>query len=181
MVDAKGAGKYFTTFFTTAPLMPNNLQIAENQGAKFILECVKTILNNQNIKETDFKIDINSNIQEELAENFPKLAIGNTPPRILFHVDEHRLMCARTGEMNYPGANFSKGTLETLANIDGVTVVATYVDNPNLLPPDISGVCGYPINLTPIDITRVMKELKVKDEKGIYYYPFHLPFDKKTL
>ena len=77
----------------------------------------------------------------------------------------------------------SRGAMSTLAMVkiknsteknEPVTVVATYTDMPDL-PHKSTGVCRAPVGLPPLDIERVMKVTKLKDEKGNYYYPFHFP------
>ena len=65
----------------------------------------------------------------------------------------------------------------TLAGLPGVTVVATYVDKPNL-PYQVN---EYPMGIPPLDIECLMKEFKLKDDDGKYYSPFHFAFDKKNL
>lgn len=60
-----------------------------------------------------------------------------------------------------------------------MTVVATYTDKSDLPYLSTSGVCRAPLGLLPIDIDRIMKETKLKNQKGNYYYPFHFPIDKK--
>ena len=179
--------------------------IAYNQGATFIVNCLEKMLNDENpdnskanmINIPGFAIDINraaKKAEEYMEELIEKLSKGGKKPRILFHVDEHKKMCTRTGEKNDPGAFFSKGAMSTLAMAIGekstsssdnpkipVTVIATFTDKPDLPPFGSSGVCRAPAGLPPIDIERVMKVTKLKDEKGNYYYPFHFPFDKKNL
>ena len=62
-----------------------------------------------------------------------------------------------------------------------VTVVVTHLDKPDLPFNTSSEVCRSPVGLPPLDIERLMKETKLQDDEGKYYYPFHFPFDKKNL
>ena len=88
--------------------------------------------------------------------------------------------CVRTDTKNDPGAQFSKGAMETLAAHG--TVIATFIDAPDIKPIGSSSeVCRFPIGVPPIDIENVMKEYMLKDENENEYHPFHFPFDKKTL
>ena len=179
--------------FKASPFEPDrDLVVAFRQGAAFITKCLENILDDQEYGGSCLvditKEDTDGKALKCMEDLVSKLSKGGTKPRILIHVDEHRKMCARTNKENDPGAEFSKGAMATLVmatkkHIDEypVTVVATYTDAPDFPYNSTSGVCRAPVPLPPIDIERVMKETKVKDEKGNYYYPFHLPFDKKDL
>ena len=102
--------------------------IAYDQGA-FIAECLKTILNNQEPLQVDSYKE-NKWPQFELKEIFSKLSTTDMGAKLLIHIDEHGQMCNRKKDEHV--ANFSKGVMGTLAGLPGVTVVATYVDKPNL-------------------------------------------------
>ena len=176
------------SFVSDNDLYKNEL-LAEFQGAAFIVECVKNILADQEIKgkKSTIKIDMDEeslrkyDSQKEIDEILSKLSSGERQAKILFHVDEHRKMCTRTNDENDPGASFSKGAMETLAMAKNSFVVATYIDVPDSLPATSSQVCRYPVGLPPIDIENIMEEYTLKDENGNEYHPFHFPFDRKTL
>ena len=162
--------------------------MAKKQGGAFIVKCVEAILTNKKGGDFYINVDMDDKTLEEyspkkkLKELISKLSCGDRKAKVLFHVDEHRKMCPRTNEENDPGALFSKGAMETLA--DCGTVVATYIDKPDFLNPigtSPDPVCRYPIGLPPIDIENLMKEYKLKDDNENHYHPFQFPFDKKIL
>ena len=182
--------------FRATPFTPDNdKNVAYKQGAAFIINCLEKILHDQ--EPIDGEIDINEKDSggkaiKYMEELISKLSKGGKKTRILFHVDEHRDMCERTGKKRDTGADFSRGVMSTLVMADPekecdeslpipITVIATYTDIPDLPYKSTSGVCRSPLGLPPIDIERVMKVTKVKDKKGNYYYPFQFPFDKKDL
>ena len=168
---------------------------AYDHGAAFIFKCVQLLLENKppshvskegEVGKYQIKVDIDSPFMDaaitgvELRNFMSGLSSGDRKAKFLFHVDEHRDMCARIDSKNDLGAQFNKGAMETLAAHG--TVIATFIDAPDLKPIGSSAtVCRYPIGVPPIDIENVMKEYRLEDEKGNEYYPFHFPFDKKTL
>ena len=178
--------------FKASPFEPDrDLVVANRQGAAFITKCLENILNDQESGGSCLiditKEDIDNKALKYMGELVSKLSKGGKEPRILIHVDEHRKMCERTNKENDPGAEFSKGAMAALVmptkhiNEYPVTVVATCTDAPDFSYQLTSSVCRVPVPLPPFDIERVMKETKVEDEKGNYYFPFHFPFDKKDL
>ena len=94
---------------------------AYKQGAVFIINCLKYILNDKEPgkDKNGYLLSIKDRNTDKakmyMKELIVKLSKGGKKPRILFHVDEHRKMCERTGEKNDPGADFSRGAMSTLA------------------------------------------------------------------
>ena len=118
---------------------------------------------------------------DELKKIVSKLSRGNNKAKVLFHVDEHRKMCDRTSDIDISAASFCKGAMETLAEVPLARVVATCTEKPDLPQLEYSEVCRYPVGIPPFDIVRAMKETKLKNETGNYYYPLQIQIDKKNL
>ena len=116
----------------------------------------------------------------ELKEILSNLSSDGSKPRILFHVDDHRKMC-EIKDGKYHGSEFNKWVMIHLFKCG--TVVPTDTDIPCMY--DISHTSSEyyrnSISIPSIDIASVMKKVKLKDENGNDYYPFHFPFDKESL
>ena len=109
--------------FKAFPSKPfDNAVLAYKQGAAFIVNCLKKILNDEkpdftvkkkytNMDDKDdqgYLIDIDESDEAKaikyMDELVAKLSNGGKKPRILFHVDEHRYMCKRVNREDDPGA-----------------------------------------------------------------------------
>ena len=111
---------------------PNkDIYIAEDQGAAFIFECVKILLESPfngpyHIRGED-QPPPKECTHKKLADYLARLAGSD---RILIHLDEHAKMCY--GDPNSKHCVvFIKGAMEAVALVPCVTVVATYVKHPN--------------------------------------------------
>ena len=152
--------------FKSRPSTPNSDRgIAEEQGAAFIFECVKTLLERpDNLDDYCIKVPkspkrrMGTVIREMNGYLADKLGDGC---RVWFHVDEHAKMCDLSPESKGNGAGFSFGAMSTLARLKGAKVIATYVDRPSSIPGvGSSDVCRYPVALPPVDINQVMSNVK---------------------
>ena len=140
--------------------------LAEDQGAWFILECLKILLEKPD-QMGPYKIPCNKEplpIRSTVME-YLKRIIPRPDQKLLVHVDEHHKMCRRDGEGDVArnGALFSKGAMSVLACVPRVTVVATYTARPPLPPQGSSAVCRYPLALPCLDIyeaTKFVEELR---------------------
>ena len=151
--------------FSSIPYIPSSdLKVAEKQGAAFMVECVKTLLERPDDEKAyeinieapekvpsrkDSKNNLNEYLDEKLGKDY----------RIWFHLDEHGKMCDRSVGSKGDGAAFSRGAMGLLASLPKAVVIATYVEKPNI--PDItsSDVCRYPIALPSLDINQVLKKV----------------------
>jgi hypothetical protein len=144
--------------FESSPYAPSSDEkIAERQGAAFMVECVRTLLEHPDdinryaikveespeLKVEGYSVIIGTYLTEKLGGNL----------NIFFHLDEHARMCSRE---EGDGAAFSRGAMTALACAAGVTVIATYIERPSLPTEKSSQVCRNPIPLPSIDITQVM-------------------------
>jgi len=144
--------------FKVLPCTPNEDElIAKNQGAAFIVECVKRLLENKK----DLVIHLNKKPplwQDSvgLLNEFLQDKLGNKA-KIWFHLDEHYQMCKRDGSCIETGAAFSRGAMTALASAKNVKVIATYTDRPlSISPMSSSQVCRWPVALPILDINEVM-------------------------
>jgi hypothetical protein len=137
---------------------------AELQGAAFMIECVKKLLDHPNeevydtIKLQDPPIydHIESyvdDLQKYLDEKLGKDA------KVWFHVDEHQKICDRNINPS-GGAAFLRGALELLAYIRMSRVIASYIEPLTAVSPQGSShVCRRPIPLPAIDINQVIEKV----------------------
>ena len=145
---------------------------AECQGASFIFECLKILLTASSA-QLPHRITVNEHppTSDESVNKLRKLFADMAPndetsPRILVHIDEHRKMCPRN-ESSYrnetrmcEGALFSKGAMSTLVRVPGMSVIATYTEQPPLPPKGSSGVCRRPVPLPSFNVDAAMQAIK---------------------
>lgn len=153
-----------------------NVEFAEEQGASFVCKCVQHLLieSPSNVVYPYYFpcdatppswVTIKANMRSFLNDTF------GPEYKVLFHLDEHRKMCGRNFEGNddmVPGALFSRGAMLALADMSGVTVIATYTKRPTLPPLGSSMVCRYPVSLPSLDIHAAIEcipELQFPQEK----------------
>ena len=146
--------------FNLDPYKPFDDRVqACRQGAAFALQCVNMLLMEE--KPRAFSISIKEQLTQEIAtEKLVKLIRRHfgKDSRVLFHVDEHRQMCYRSGAAHDPGAYFSRGAMETLAGAG--TVVATYTEPPSIpvvITDASSGICRLPVALPCVDVDKVLR------------------------
>ncbi len=149
--------------FRAKPYMIGTTDItkAEQQGAAFVAQCVKNLLEGKGYDAIPVIDDVPS-IESIVNDLKPYLQqkLGNGY-RIWFHIDEHRKIIQRDYPNDIPrqraAAAFSKGAMTVLVGLNGCEVIATYIDPPTELPPmGSSACCRYPIPLASIDIDQVM-------------------------
>ena len=133
---------------------------AEDQGAAFAVECLRTLLL-QPEKKGPHKIEIGHKdlpSKEHSTKELKELLDLhlNDQHRVLFHVDEHRKMCDRHETKDDPGASFSRGAMLALASCG--TVVATYVEPLYALPPlGSSELCRKPVAMAQVDVEKFLQ------------------------
>jgi len=138
------------------PFPSFNTNTAYEQGADFMLKCLKDALYNPS-RHGVRKIPRNNNppgidaTQQALKDLFAKFN-----GRILIHADE-RQMCARDDKFQKRGVEFSRGAMSVLAQTPGVTVLATYTDVPPLPSQHSSAVCRDPVSVPALDVDAVMQ------------------------
>jgi len=152
--------------------------IAKAQGAWFMYDCIKTILEEPHSQgpyqfSSDPKRFSNPSNCEVILKNvgskLQQLLEDHLGPDFyaLIHLDEHRKMCDREVRN---GAAFSAGAMQAIADMSGVVVVATYTAPPDgLLPERSSGTCRGPVALPPLDPIKLIAdvpELKFPDPPG---------------
>lgn len=104
---------------------------AEGQGADFIYSSLKHLLEESPTSEVGSFLLCNKEPppqKKTLSDmtNYLRDMFGGES-RILFHLDEHRMMCSQKQE---EGTAFCRGALGTLAKLPNATVVATYTSIP---------------------------------------------------
>ena len=104
-------------FIVNPPTPSSNKNTAEEQGAAFIVDCVKILLEEPENK-VKYEIPLAKNplsLQKSLnaLESYLKGKLGDNF-RIIFHVDEHFRMCHRDAPTS---GDFSRGALRTLAEV----------------------------------------------------------------
>jgi hypothetical protein len=140
--------------------------IAERQGAAFMVECVKRLLDEPiskvtrvNIIEPDCLLECKD--YSNILQNYLDDKLG-TNAVVWFHVDEHGKMIDREHNAKAAAA-FSKGAMGvlTLPNSRCNTrVVASYTEPPSEIPAAMSpGVCRIPVALPPLDPIQVMSQV----------------------
>ena len=134
-------------------------EIAETQGAAFMLGCLRKLLNcefgavriptEHEIAHGDKTATVES-IAEECRELLDsKINAG----RILVHVDEYR-------KMNEENPHFRRGALSVICSQDDsrAVVVATYVDVPTEVSSLMSsGVCRYAVPVPLLDVNAALR------------------------
>ena len=148
--------------FSVYPSKPNsNRDIAENQGAAFIFECVKRLLDVPNsLSDYIITLDDNPRLSVETSHLLAAYLAENlgSDTTVLFHLDEHKKMCYRLdNNEDDTGRDFSRGAMKALARISNAVVVATYVDPPLLDGFGSSTVCRYPVIRPRLDINKVIE------------------------
>jgi hypothetical protein len=132
---------------------------ARQQGAAFMLNCLKHLLDATKLDETYIVIDKKPFSIERTVKDVKTLFSLFGQSNILVHLDEHRSMCRPESDaVNY--SQFRKGALQVLAKVDGVTPIATYTGMPQLPPEQYSQVCRYPLPVPPLDLDLVTKDIK---------------------
>jgi len=122
-----------------------------------MLKCLEDAINNP-VRRGIREIPLNDNppsigaTKQAFKELFAKFSNG----RILIHADEHRQMCDCMRDPE-AGAEFSRGSMSVLAQIPGVTVLATYTDVPPLPPQHSSQVCRDPVPVPALDVNAAMQ------------------------
>ncbi len=135
---------------------------AQKQGAAFMAQCVKNLLEGNGYGEIpviddvpsigSIENDLKSYLQQKLGDGY----------RIWFHIDEHRKIIERDYPKNIrrqrAAAAFSKGAMTVLVGLYYCQVIATYEDPPTEVPSlGTDHVdCRYPIPLASLDIDQVM-------------------------
>lgn len=150
------------TFQAMSP-MPKEF---EKQGAFFILKCLAMYFDNQsgtvNISHECCCGDSDSAeppnihvVKSDLEALLDSMAPGG---RRLIHVDEHHSMLSHENQSE--AATFRRGALQTLAEIPGVVVVATYTKIlTELDPAGSSKVCRYPVAVPLLDIDAMAESM----------------------
>ncbi len=124
------------------------MDIAKEQGASFIFECLKILLESPG-KKGLHEVPCNKHpepTQDTLTTSMLNNIAGpDQRLRILLHLDEHRKMSQwevdNLGDEAIKWAMFRMGAMEALANVPRVTVVATYTARPPLPAQASSAVC----------------------------------------
>lgn len=147
--------------FKSCPFIPSSDPItAEDQGAAFIVQCIKTLLERPDDLDA-YKIKIEESPKGNSRETliaYLKEKFGNDY-RIWFHLDEHGDMCDRSVDATCNGAPFSRGALSLLASIGRTRVIATYTEKPTVFAKKSSKVCRFPIPLPAIDINQILRKV----------------------
>ena len=144
-----------------------SVKFAQEQGASFIYECLQHLLMKfPGERDYPFYLPCNTTPPkwDTTVANMKTFLDDKIGPhhRVLFHLDEHRKMCQR-GLEGYedmcPGALFSRGAMQALANLPGASVVATYTRRPPLPPKGSSGVCRYPVSMPCLDLKAAIEHI----------------------
>ena len=151
--------------FKAKPSKPHSdPDVAVLQGAQFIFQCLRVLLNDPgNVRE--YVIDIEKSgfsLVEEASDaifSFLNDSIGENFV-CLVHLDEHKKMCSRNESHTESATAFSRGAMTALADVPGVTVVATFTDVPPLLIEGSSRVCRRPVVLPNLDINLVIQNVQ---------------------
>ena len=140
----------------------HNNEIAQQQGAAFMLECVQTILDQPEGIVWPRKIQPKELMPvEQASEAIAKLLepLGEDA-KVLFHIDEHKQMCIRSGNFAEAGAMFSRGAMTSLTIVNNVRVVATFTEPLDSVPSHPSSqVCRLPIPLPYLDVNALMENV----------------------
>lgn len=145
--------------YKLVPSVPSAESVtAEDQGAEFILHCLTDAINNPSSQDT-CRILLNDKPADfcTTMKALEKL-IAPFEGRVLIHMDEHRQMCDHARDP-FAGMNFSRGAMTALAQIPGVTVLATYTDVPPL-PPQHSSCPRVPISVPILDVDAAMAAVR---------------------
>ncbi len=150
-------------WFKAAPynIEATDEETGEQQGAAFMTQCVKNLLEGKGYGKVpviddapsidSMENDLTFYLQQKLGDGY----------RIWFHIDEHRKMINR----DYPNdiqrqkvsAAFSRGAMTILAGLNNSRVIVTYVELPTEVPTEESSTCcRHPIALAPLDVDQAM-------------------------
>ncbi len=139
----------------------NDLFIAEFQGAAFMVDCVKRLLDDPFEKQTRVEITKPEALYQnysEMLQNYLDDKLGKNAV-VWFHVDEHGKMIDRKYNAEAAAA-FSRGAMSVLT-LPNTRVVASYTKAPTEIPaammsPNVSRIA---LVLPPLDLTQVMKRV----------------------
>jgi len=130
------------------------------QGAFFMLEFLKMFFRNE-FGEAYIENTGSGSVPSLLLiqTEMKKVLKSNAPQgRCLIHLDEHRSMLRHADEKE--AALFRKGAIETLAEIPGVIIVATYTKVlTEVDPAGSSKVCRYPVAVPLLDIDAMTRSI----------------------
>ena len=154
---------------------------APTQGAAFVLQCLKILLENDSDCIWPARLYLNPDppeieVSTESIDAYLLQQLGDSY-NCLIHLDEHRKIGVGAQGYKEFGADFSRGAMEALCGAARVKVVATYVDGPPLPARKSSGVCRDPMILPALDIVRVVQE--VEELKMDYDVKKFNPMQKK--
>ena len=153
--------------------------MAEKQGATFMVQCVKNLLEGRGSGNvpSPAKIDQSNSASQSCTDDleaYLKNMLGEDC-HIWFHVDEHKKMITREYPNDIPrqlaAAAFFRGAMTVLASLNCSRVIATYVEPPGELATTKSSSCfRNPITLPSLDIDKVIShvpELMKLNEKKV--------------
>jgi len=146
--------------FKCQPYIPSaDPLVALKQGAAFMVECVKALFEHPDVFERyTIKLVESPTLEVEdcsaIIGNYLTDMLGENS-RICFHLDEHSKMCDRQ-DLVGKGADFSRGAMSALASVNGLKVIATYIERPSIHVDGSSGVCRVPVALPTIDVNKAM-------------------------
>lgn len=135
----------------------------EELGASFIYNCLHILLHGTD-QRGPHKITCHNDEPTKVVVNeyLQNIAGPDNQPTILFHLDEHRKMCNQksgNSDEDCKGAKFSKGAMQTLADMPMVTVVATYTQRPPFPPESSSSVCRSPVVKPCLNVDAAMEKV----------------------
>jgi hypothetical protein len=130
-------------------------EIAETQGAAFMVECLRKLLNCEfGAVRIPTEYDIAEKTFESIVRKCRELLDSNiNPGRILVHVDEYR-------KMKEENPHFRRGALSVICYQDDnrAVVVSTYVDVPTEVSSMMSsGVCRYAVPVPLSDVNAALR------------------------
>ena len=142
--------------------------IAKKQGAAFIFECVKTLLERPDDCDEYYRpVEKSPKLSmEDVTEAMNKYLVEKLGEdcRIWFHIDQPYKICGRSygsHELIENHEAFTYGAMQALVEIKGAKVITTCIEPPDFVPAiSSSQICRYPIALPPIDINQVMSNVK---------------------
>mmetsp|Transcript_25691 Transcript_25691/g.102478 ORF Transcript_25691/g.102478 Transcript_25691/m.102478 type:complete len:471 (+) Transcript_25691:621-2033(+) len=139
--------------------LSNSKRTAEAQGAFFMLECLKLLVDaelRQHILDSDGDPPAQNETQSAMIDFFNRTFPNG---KVLVHIDEHRKMCMKD-DMPAQSAAFRRGAMTTLAGVPQVTAVSTYTAIPDEVPPEGSSeVCRGPLVKPWLDVDDVVKDV----------------------
>ena len=138
--------------------LSQDLDVAEEQGAAFALECLRRRLLDTTSGEKRVELDENPPSMSETRDALKTLLDDHFPEdaRFLVHLDEHRDMC-NDPDMPKQSAAFRQGFMGTIADVERVTVLATYTKLPREIPATASSrTCRFPVPVPTLDVDKVI-------------------------